>query len=548
MTRRRAAAVTTYGLTLVAVCTLSLVALLGRIGEGAVAEDLSDEVAALVVRAEDLDGYVTRFSGGSFDPFLADRSALTDQAVAATIVGRHARSYHSLDRSRVLSIEVSLHADADRYRSIVRLIGAPQTDPLPGVPSAEHSVISDSGTFVERMAVLTEGNLGMRVTAGASGPNASDDSLELLVTAIELQLEKWRATGGIGRNASAGAADISLAPLQLRLALFEVLAIVGGALLLGLRTVVSDRGTRERTRLLLSRCSARSTGLSVAKRARSLRRRSALAGSLSVLAAVSVVLAVSALCLPLFGVGGVIFILAFFAHGLALRATGLTGHGTRVLVPRFQSWSRPIGVVAVAATIFLLGSGAGALYASVVTDSLGAPGYSAAQTEAAVTGFRFSGGLLVLVSPVPLIIGRRIALLASSAQLQRDKRRQTLLHRSFADDGLRIRSRTLGTSSLLGRLTLRRWERFEEVVARAVAPIGPIVALSDPGTRLPQLGAVRETAPDHVWRDRIGELIDTAALIVNSPTNRALRGGVPGPAHAGRTRSDGLHRASCPSG
>ena len=50
--------------------------------------------------------------------------------------------------------------------------------------------------------------------------------------------------------------------------------------------------------------------------------------------------------------------------------------------------------------------------------------------------------------------------------------------RSFADDRRLLRARRFDRASIVERLCMRRFERFEEVTASALAVYGPVLALS----------------------------------------------------------------------
>jgi hypothetical protein len=186
---------------------------------------------------------------------------------------------------------------------------------------------------------------------------------------------------------------------------------------------------------------------------------------------------------------------------------------TPALVPSARGWTRVPMAVSVAAAVGLLVLGGLAIWSVVVALVLGPFNTSdAGLYESYVRVALLFGGFLLLLAPLPLVLGRRLVMLSLSKRIRSDPRPPTIVFRSFADDSLRIRSRTVG-ARFLDRLTLRRWERFEEVVARSLGAVGPVRALSEPGTRLPPLGAVRESASMDAWRDRITELMDAAPMI-----------------------------------
>jgi len=127
---------------------------------------------------------------------------------------------------------------------------------------------------------------------------------------------------------------------------------------------------------------------------------------------------------------------------------------------------------------------------------------------------RLAGLLVVLASLLPFTLLRRIGMRRLRDQTDKDHRPHTLMLRSFADDRRTLRARRLDRASVLERLCMRRFERFEEVAAAALAVHGPVIALSQQGERLPPpLGAVRRSYAWDDWQDGVNGLIDGAQLI-----------------------------------
>jgi hypothetical protein len=54
----------------------------------------------------------------------------------------------------------------------------------------------------------------------------------------------------------------------------------------------------------------------------------------------------------------------------------------------------------------------------------------------------------------------------------------------------------------------------EEQLVRALAPVGPVVAIGRPGERLPELGAAREYVPEGEWRAVVAGYMQRARLVV----------------------------------
>jgi hypothetical protein len=130
-----------------------------------------------------------------------------------------------------------------------------------------------------------------------------------------------------------------------------------------------------------------------------------------------------------------------------------------------------------------------------------------------------AGVILIFVALVPFTLARRLGMraLRNQARQQRspdEERHPVLLLRSFADDRRVLRARRLDRASIVERLCMRRFERFEEVSASALAVYGPILALSQVGEKLPPpLGAERRSFSMDDWKERIRELIGAARLI-----------------------------------
>lgn len=122
--------------------------------------------------------------------------------------------------------------------------------------------------------------------------------------------------------------------------------------------------------------------------------------------------------------------------------------------------------------------------------------------------------LILALAVLPLMLVRRIAMKRINQEAQETRGREILLLRSFVDDNRRLRARRLDRASVIDRLCLRRWERFEEVIAAALSSIGPVTALGRPGQRLPPaLGAVRQQFAMEAWQDGVRKMIIESALV-----------------------------------
>jgi hypothetical protein len=122
--------------------------------------------------------------------------------------------------------------------------------------------------------------------------------------------------------------------------------------------------------------------------------------------------------------------------------------------------------------------------------------------------------VLIGVSGLPYLVGRRLGQRHARAILDQDRRPPVLFLRSWVDDHLRMRAHRTGRHAVLERLSFRRWDRFEEILVAEVWRHGPVVGLAEPGTRLPPLGAVRQAESDQDWVRVVEQYIDKSALIL----------------------------------
>jgi hypothetical protein len=102
-----------------------------------------------------------------------------------------------------------------------------------------------------------------------------------------------------------------------------------------------------------------------------------------------------------------------------------------------------------------------------------------------------------------------------AAARERARRRATphvLYLRSFGDDKLRVVSPRLERRGL-ERLSWRRTELFEDVIARALSAIGPVVAIARPGTGQRDLGAARDSIVVDDWLAAVRSYMNEAVLV-----------------------------------
>jgi hypothetical protein len=146
--------------------------------------------------------------------------------------------------------------------------------------------------------------------------------------------------------------------------------------------------------------------------------------------------------------------------------------------------------------------------------------------------------LFLLLAPVAsylAIRARRARALSVTELCQRDLRAPVLLLRSFRDDDVRVSS--WRSRLLRGRTTLRFFGEYLEHIVQAEALLhGPLIAMGEPGEKLPRWGAARdyveskEQAPllpvrvdegddlpvgtEAAWKIRVLQLMERAAALV----------------------------------
>jgi hypothetical protein len=191
-------------------------------------------------------------------------------------------------------------------------------------------------------------------------------------------------------------------------------------------------------------------------------------------------------------------------------------HPARWRPATFDGWWRLLAFVGVIVTATIASIGVfiillGGSFESIGTNVDGGSDYVVGRTGVVL---RVIGVLVLLISLLPFTAVRRLGMRRLREQIERDERRPTLMLRSFADDRRTLRARRLDRASVLERLCMRRFERFEEVAAAALSTHGPVVALSQVGEKMPPpLGAVRRSFSMDDWKDRVGELIAGSQLI-----------------------------------
>jgi hypothetical protein len=124
------------------------------------------------------------------------------------------------------------------------------------------------------------------------------------------------------------------------------------------------------------------------------------------------------------------------------------------------------------------------------------------------------GGLVFGLSYAAVRIGRRLRVVPGDwDELARDPRPPIVYLRPFDVDG--AEQVTAWTGHVRMRLFRRMIETtYEQRVARAVARVGPLVAIADPSDELLEIGATRYRAAEWEWQHRVAEITERACAII----------------------------------
>lgn len=121
-----------------------------------------------------------------------------------------------------------------------------------------------------------------------------------------------------------------------------------------------------------------------------------------------------------------------------------------------------------------------------------------------------SGVAVVVLARLPLELAQRFAL----ARPRKAGVYPIVFLRSFEDDRLTIRAD--GTRSLVDLLTLHRHVGYERVLVASSRHLGPVLALGEPGERVPPLGAFRVYFEQDDWKAGVSSLLENATYLVVS--------------------------------
>jgi hypothetical protein len=119
-----------------------------------------------------------------------------------------------------------------------------------------------------------------------------------------------------------------------------------------------------------------------------------------------------------------------------------------------------------------------------------------------------SGLVLLLILGALVTLIRRHYVLRADRLLELDKRRPIVFLRSFGDDKVRLRPK-----GLLGKCQFRG-KFIDEAIARLANRLGPFIAIANPTTELPHLGAAKTFYANDTWQGAIARWVGMAQLII----------------------------------
>ena len=420
------------------------------------------------------------------------------------------------DGFRVAAYEAHSRALAESFSSSQC---RPQKDAsLPGTTAAGYTARDSS--YAEACAVALRGRTVLAVTAWSNGHTAGSVAWRAVKAGMRRQLPRVPAT-------ATDLPPVSLVSSDTRIAILSTLMglVLGVPILLGLVTMVRDRSSwrRLRSRLSLSKF--------VLPRAFLARGSFSVDPLVGVRLARHVALALVRIAVITWTMRATeVWRFGTWQTGAALAAAiaGMLA-AERIIRSRRPAPWRPaifggsrwvIGAVSLIFSAAIAAAGIwltvfGVMLSSLDVNPVGAD-FLVGQFGRALPIF---GVILILAALLPFTLARRLGMraLRNQAKKQRpdnEERHPVLMLRSFADDRRLLRARRFDRASIVERLCMRRFERFEELAASALAVYGPVLALSQVGEKLPPpLGAERRGFSMDDWKDRIRELIASARLI-----------------------------------
>ena len=429
-----------------------------------------------MLTARDLGPYLDDLEERSNEQLITGTAGFLEEVERQAVLDDWQRTIVSRDGSIAVTVEAIRFRNAAFGRELFE--PKAERDPRPPrlPPGAQPTVGELRDDYAERAAVFSKGPLFIRIEVISTSADARADSRDVLTRASRLQFDKL----SLRRNLPGDSLEVGR--LKRRLGIGVIASVVATFLLVGLVTAVRDPTVRRRFVITIrGRPDPPAHAIDVdlvARMARTrLARRARRRAYLSLAVVGAVMYAPTGFVLSVAILIGCLVAWNLIAT-LASQALGESS------TPRlFTGWGLAIGLLASSLTLALSAAGAFVIWLGIVAEVNGFPsvsddGLSRLRTIALVLG----AGLLVL-SRVPLGLGRRLAMRRFAKRMQADPRESVLLLRSFTDDHLKIRTRQYKRSGL-DRLAMRRWERFEESLAFGLYELGPVEALGEPGQKL----------------------------------------------------------------
>jgi len=474
-------------------------------------EDFSDQVLSTA----QLPGFLLE-SDTHLDPaaLMNRQSPYTKLVAGRSIHEGHDRVFASFDYKTLIEVRV-----VDFYSRRFAAASPPDNSislpgPLPPGVVAGPASSSPGWEGIMVRILKGRGREELRVVGRMETGHGAEARQRLLVLTAQATRDQYAKLSP--QPDVIGAETISLQPMQYALFSSMMSIILLPLLLLAVLTGVRDPSARKR---LLRRFRPARTlqpfagvqfidvSTEARRRLRNSRRRTAL----RILLVLGVL--VVTFKMPLLTQTSVLVGLAFaltVVEVLRARVERTTGFRSAP----YGAVSVAVGILGVAFSLALAALGGFLVSLSLVGRLAGAPGLSTSATSSVTTTMLLAGALLMTLSPIPYDLTRRLWLRRTREIIRRDGRPPVLFLRSWADDQVRIRARRTGRHALLERLSFRRWDRFEEIMASALWRYGPVVGLGEPGTRLPPLGAAREFHAEGDWQGAVVGHIDHSALVV----------------------------------
>jgi hypothetical protein len=471
-------------------------------------EARGEGIAPELLAARDLAGFLDDRTGPASEALITSRAGFVEEVERQAVVDHRRATLIARDRSHVVTVQAVRFRNEGFGRTLMTPKGDPDPSP-PALPGGASGTVGEiEPKYAERATILSKGPLFVRLEVISVGPAAPRSSRTVLQRAARAQFAKLRRHESLPGNA------FKTGRLKRRIAAGEIATALLVLLLVSLVTAVRDRTTWQAVRnRLRGRPAVPSHAVDVDGTARAVRRSHLRRGLVRASAALGIVVAVSLLPLGLIE-SGLLLVAVLFVGDLAARLPWMRRERTRSA--RRVSLGDLLATAAGGSiSLAIGGTGVFVIWFGVMIDVIGLPDVGNGDIQELQNASVALGVALLVGSRVTLEIGRRLTMRRVARRARADSRREVLLLRSFADDRLKLRVRAFRRAGL-DRLALRRWERFEELIASCLLQLGPVEAAGEPGEFLPPLGAARTYYAAEDWQREVSERIGRAALVVVS--------------------------------